>query len=54
MSSPCIQLISSSNDIPKSPGADVDLWEVEEDKGWLPDLEQLRSLIRPNTKDDLH
>ena len=27
-----------------------DLWEVEEDKGWLPDLDQLRRLIRPNTK----
>ena len=37
-------------DIPKSLGAEVDLWEVEEDKGWLPDLEQLRRLIRPNTK----
>lgn len=37
-------------DIPKSLGADVDLWEIEEDKGWLPDLNQLRRLIRPNTK----
>ena len=37
-------------DIPKSLGAEVDLWEVEEDKGWLPDLDQLRRLIRPNTK----
>ena len=37
-------------DIPKSLGADVDLWAVEEDKGWLPDLDQLRRLIRPNTK----
>ena len=37
-------------DIPKSLGADVDLWEIEEDKGWLPDLDQLRRLIRPNTK----
>lgn len=24
----------NSSDIPKSLGADVDLWEVEEDKGW--------------------
>ena len=37
-------------DIPKSLGAEVDLWEIEEDKGWLPDLDQLRRLIRPNTK----
>ena len=28
----------------------MDLWEIEEDKGWLPDLDQLRRLIRPNTK----
>ena len=37
-------------DIPKSLGAEVDFWEVQEDKGWLPDLDQLRRLIRPNTK----
>ena len=37
-------------DIPKSLGADVDLWEIEEDRNWLPDLDQLRRLIRPNTK----
>ncbi len=37
-------------DIPKSLGADVDLWEVEEAKEWLPDLDQLRRLIRLNTK----
>ena len=37
-------------DIPKSLGADVDLWEIEEDNNWLPDLDQLRRLIRPNTK----
>lgn len=37
-------------DIPKSLGAEVDLWQVREEKGWLPDLEDLRQLIRPNTK----
>lgn len=37
-------------DIPKSLGAEVDFWEVQEDKEWLPDLDQLRRLIRPNTK----
>ncbi|HEM3725361.1 TPA: aminotransferase [Streptococcus suis] len=37
-------------DIPKSLGAEVDLWQIEEEKGWLPDLEKLRRLIRPNTK----
>ncbi|HFI0166090.1 aminotransferase [Streptococcus suis] len=37
-------------DIPKSLGAEVDLWQIEEEHGWLPDLEKLRQLIRPNTK----
>ncbi|HEL1740117.1 TPA: aminotransferase [Streptococcus suis] len=37
-------------DIPKSLGAEVDLWQIEEENGWLPDLEKLRQLIRPNTK----
>ncbi|MDW8751089.1 aminotransferase [Streptococcus suis] len=37
-------------DIPKSLGAEVNLWQIEEEKCWLPDLEKLRQLIRPNTK----
>lgn len=37
-------------DIPKSLGADVDLWQVREENRWLPDLAELRQLIRPNTK----
>ncbi|MBM7642414.1 aminotransferase [Streptococcus loxodontisalivarius] len=37
-------------DIPKSLGAEVDFWEVKEELNWLPDLEGLRKLIRPNTK----
>lgn len=37
-------------DIPKSLGAEVDLWQIEEENGWLPDLVKLRQLIRPNTK----
>ena len=37
-------------DIPKSLGADVDLWQVREENKWLPDLAELRQLIRPNTK----
>ncbi len=28
----------------------MDLWQIEEENGWLPDLEKLRQLIRPNTK----
>ncbi len=37
-------------DIPKSLGAEVDLWQVKEENAWLPDLDELRQLIRPNTK----
>lgn len=37
-------------DIPKSFGAEVDFWHIKEENNWLPDLEELRKLIRPNTK----
>lgn len=37
-------------DIPKSLGASVDFWTIREEEGWLPRLEELRQLIRPNTK----
>lgn len=37
-------------DIPRSLGAEVDYWTAREDLGWLPDIEELKGLIRPNTK----
>ncbi|MDO5088509.1 MAG: aminotransferase [Leptotrichiaceae bacterium] len=37
-------------DIPRSLGAEVDLWKIKEENNWLPDLNDLRSLIRPDTK----
>jgi len=37
-------------DWPESLGAEVDYWQVEEGDGWLPSLEALKQLIRPNTK----
>lgn len=36
--------------IPQSFGADVDLWKAESEKNWIPDVEELKSLIKPNTK----
>lgn len=36
--------------IPSSYGADVDVLPLREDNGWLPDLSELRALIRPTTK----
>lgn len=37
-------------DIPKSFGAEVDFWHIRKDLNWLPDLDELRRFIRPNTK----
>ncbi|KRM57667.1 transaminase [Secundilactobacillus malefermentans DSM 5705 = KCTC 3548] len=37
-------------DIPKSLGAEVDFWHIKEDADWYPDIEELKQLIRPNTK----
>lgn len=37
-------------DIPRSLGAEVDLWQIHEDEDWYPDIAELKALIRPNTK----
>lgn len=37
-------------DIPKSLGAEVSFWEIDENNDWLPHLEDLKQLIRPDTK----
>lgn len=37
-------------DIPKSLGAEVDFWNIYEEENWYPRLEELRQLIRPDTK----
>ncbi|ETY74430.1 aminotransferase [Lactiplantibacillus fabifermentans T30PCM01] len=37
-------------DIPKSLGATVDFWHIQEDHAWLPDIDELAQLIRPETK----
>jgi len=37
-------------DIPKSFGAEVDFWEINEENDWLPNLDELKKLISPNTK----
>ncbi|RNB87916.1 aminotransferase [Brevibacillus nitrificans] len=37
-------------DVPKSFGATVDLLHLKEENGFLPDLDELRSLVRENTK----
>ncbi|KAJ4326430.1 hypothetical protein N0V94_000105 [Neodidymelliopsis sp. IMI 364377] len=37
-------------DVPRSLGADVDLWKMQPEKNWELDLEALKLLIKPNTK----
>lgn len=37
-------------DFPRGLGATVDYWHIREDQGWYPDLDELKKLIRPNTK----
>lgn len=37
-------------DIPRSLGADVDFWHIHEEDNWYPDINELKQLIRPNTK----
>lgn len=37
-------------DIPKSLGAEIDYWHIYEENNWYPKLEELRAMIRPNTK----
>lgn len=37
-------------EVPRSLGAEVDLWHSREDRRWQLDIEELKGLIRPNTK----
>lgn len=35
---------------PESLGAEVDLWKARPEKDWIPEIDELKSLIKPNTK----
>lgn len=37
-------------DIPARLGAEVSLWRARESKNWMLDIEELKNLIKPNTK----
>ncbi|KAM7191809.1 hypothetical protein V8F20_009172 [Naviculisporaceae sp. PSN 640] len=37
-------------DVPKSLGAEVSLWKLKEENGYIPDISELEGLVRPNTK----
>ncbi|MDG1286283.1 MAG: aminotransferase class I/II-fold pyridoxal phosphate-dependent enzyme [Rickettsiales bacterium] len=44
---PCYQ---SLGEVPRALGCEVSFWKADEDKGWALDINQLESLIKPNTK----
>ena len=35
---------------PASLGAEVELWKARPEKDWVPDIEDLKKMVRPNTK----
>lgn len=37
-------------EIPRTLGAEVEYWQIHEELGWMPDIEELRRLVRPNTR----
>lgn len=37
-------------EVPKSLGADVTLWKLKEESSWLPDVGELESMVKSNTK----
>ena len=37
-------------EIPRTLGAEVEYWELREELGWKPDIEELKRLVRPNTR----
>lgn len=37
-------------EIPRALGAEVEYWQIHEELGWHPDIEELERLIRPNTR----
>lgn len=36
--------------VPQASSVDVTLWAMKEELGWLPDINELAGLVRPNTK----
>lgn len=37
-------------EVPKQLGAELDLWRARPENNWIPDIEELKGLIKPNTK----
>jgi DNA-binding transcriptional MocR family regulator len=39
--------------VPESLGAEVSLWRLKEENGYIPDVSELEGLVKPNTKVDI-
>jgi aspartate/methionine/tyrosine aminotransferase len=37
-------------EIPRAMGAEVEHWQIREERGWQPDIDELRRLVRPDTR----
>ena len=37
-------------EVPRALGAQVDLWQIREEQGWMPDIAELERLVRPTTR----
>lgn len=37
-------------EIPRTLGAEVEYWQIHEELGWMPHIDELRELVRPNTR----
>ncbi|PSN70211.1 PLP-dependent transferase [Corynespora cassiicola Philippines] len=37
-------------EVPKQLGAEVDLWKAKPENNWIPSIDELRALVKPNTK----
>lgn len=37
-------------EIPRTLGADVEYWRIHEELGWMPSIDELREMIRPDTR----
>lgn len=36
--------------LPEQQGVELSLWAMKEDKDWIPDINELATMIKPNTK----
>lgn len=45
---------ASLYEIPRTLGADAEYWRIHEELVWMPGIDELREMIRPDTRHDPH